>query len=733
MKKLIYFIIGLCLASGIAYGADPTFFRDMLVSSSIKVGGTSVADSKSAIEINSTTKGFLTARMTTTQQNAISSPPTGLSLYDTTLNLFALYNGTSWLNMATTADAIVGLAGARQYIANPGAETGTGGWATYADAAATTPVNGTGGSASATWTQSSSFPLVGQNSFLLTKGGTNRQGDGASYDFAVDSSQVAKVMQIEFDYLVSSGTFVAGTSTTDSDVTVWVYDVTNSVLISPSTSRLYSNSATISGRYIANFQTNSGSTNYRLIFHVGSTSASAYTLKFDNITVKPSVYVYGTPITDWVSFTPANGSWLANSPVYTGMWRRVGDSMEMIERVTAGGAVTNVALTMKIPTGYTIDTAKLQAAVAGYAPLLGEAVAVDSGGSLFPGFVVYNDTTSVYIYIGGSASTYVNAANLSATVPITFGSPDYVEIKVRVPIVGWSSNVQMSDQGDQRIVALMLTGSTTSVSSSGAAITPTTVTKDTHGAFATATYTVPVPGYYQIEGRLVGPTTGSYVAGDFVQIGYKVNGGTEVALGFHRISATTNTNYGTQGAALAFLSAGDTVQFFGTSSATGNLNNFAGSIFKLGGPTAIGATETIAARYTNTAGTSITNTLAETNLPFATKDYDTHLGYSGTVYTVQTPGKYRVAATFSYASSAWTAGNSAYAIIYKNGSAYAYGPYFMAQVTASYLVGQSVYSEVPAVSGDTIEIRAANNRTGGATLLSTTAGLNHFEIGRIGL
>ena len=59
---------------------------------------TSVVPS-AVVSIASTTRGFLPPRMTTTQKNAIATPATGLMVYDTTLNLISVYNGTSWITL----------------------------------------------------------------------------------------------------------------------------------------------------------------------------------------------------------------------------------------------------------------------------------------------------------------------------------------------------------------------------------------------------------------------------------------------------------------------------------------------------------------------------------------------------------------------------------------------------------------------------------------------------------
>jgi hypothetical protein len=61
--------------------------------------GTTTDVASSILTLASTTKGFLPPRMTTTQKNAIASPATGLMVYDTTLNLISVYNGTIWISL----------------------------------------------------------------------------------------------------------------------------------------------------------------------------------------------------------------------------------------------------------------------------------------------------------------------------------------------------------------------------------------------------------------------------------------------------------------------------------------------------------------------------------------------------------------------------------------------------------------------------------------------------------
>ena len=60
------------------------------------VFGYAVNEASSLVTINSTTRGFLPPRMTTTQKNAIATPAAGLVVYDSTTNKLCCYNGSTW-------------------------------------------------------------------------------------------------------------------------------------------------------------------------------------------------------------------------------------------------------------------------------------------------------------------------------------------------------------------------------------------------------------------------------------------------------------------------------------------------------------------------------------------------------------------------------------------------------------------------------------------------------------
>ena len=168
----------------------------------------------------------------------------------------------------------------------------------YADAASATPTDGTGGSPTVTTSLSSSSPLFGLQSFLLTKPASNVQGQGWAIPFNVAPSHQSGLCEVEFDTMVVSGTFSPGTSGSNGDVNVYIYDVTNSTLITPRSIKISSASTTVVNRFKCMFKTSATGSSYRLILHQATTSTNAFVLKIDNVKVsysrKYSFSVYNT-------------------------------------------------------------------------------------------------------------------------------------------------------------------------------------------------------------------------------------------------------------------------------------------------------------------------------------------------------------------------------------------------------------------------------------------------------
>ena len=92
-------------STAIGYNAKATTSNAIVLGNgSANVGvGTSAPNSTAVLDLTSTTQGFLAPRMTTTQRKAISSPATGLEVFDNTVDSLYIYNGTKWANISTAA------------------------------------------------------------------------------------------------------------------------------------------------------------------------------------------------------------------------------------------------------------------------------------------------------------------------------------------------------------------------------------------------------------------------------------------------------------------------------------------------------------------------------------------------------------------------------------------------------------------------------------------------------
>lgn len=565
------------------------------------------------------------------------------------------------------------------FILNGTSESGADGWMTYADTAASRPVDGTGGSPTISFLPYAAGPLSGNVSFLLDKPSGNRRGQGVSYDFTIDPASQAKVLKISFDYAVATGTFVAGTNTTDSDVIVYLYDITNARLIEPSSIKLLSNATSPSDTFQSTFQTSPDSVNYRLIFHIATSAGAPWALKIDNVKVERSQYVYGTPITDWQSYTPAlspiTGS--VTNVSATGRWRRVGDSIELEGAATfsaASAAFTGIRF--GLPSGLAIDFTKLTND--SKTTPVGEAFFNDTGltnysglarlGSGFGNFVDVQPTV-VTTHTGTVAIPTQDPSN---TFPFTFNSTDTIKYRASgIPIQGWSSSVQVSDGYDGRIVA----GAAYRVNTNQTGVNPNNsqVKVLINGLGPNNLDTV--AGWDFINNRYVVKTSGSYRINAGIELAgtnvlaqtyagrIVVNGTTSYS--FDIVTPAAVTPFALTGSVTINLVAGDYVELFlfglGNNSVNtltiqnGNITNL--TLEKSQAPTTISMTETVAVIASNSSGQSIPSGPV-TTITNWTKTQDTHNAFNATAgtFTAPYPGFYEFSGILTFSNYAATVG-----------------------------------------------------------------------------
>lgn len=593
-----------------------------------------------------------------------------------------------------------------------------------ADPSTTRPFNGTGGVANVTTSTSSTSPLAGLKSFLLTKDAANRQGQGWSIPFTIDSAYKAKVLQIDFDYIVNSGTFVAGSSSADSDVIVYIYDVTNSTLIEPSSIKLLSNSSTISDKFTTNFQTSATGTSYRLIFHVASTSAAAYELKVDNIKVSPSNYVYGTPITDWINYTPTFTGFGTVSAVNV-YSRRVGDSLEVQGRFTSG---TSTATGAKMTLGYGGSNGNVTSK-----STIGNVTLVGEGGfnvvaAAKVQLTIAPSSSDLLFGIQDATRTGVNNVNGSSLVV----SGDVVFVNALIPIQGWSSSVQVSDSYDGRLIAARayLDGGTTVTS--GAAFVFTSESYDKADSYNTSNgrFTAPSYGVYEVS-ALITYASSAWTAGNTNNLQLFKNGSFHSFLDANDLQASVTAVIAVRGSARIELNAGDYVQivpvFTGSRSAISNAGLNWASFEKLQAPTTISATEVVAFMAEGASSTAIGS---NTTIPFNTPTLDTHGGWNSTNkdYTVPYSGVYKVNSQIRVSSGGATVNQYVDCIIQIDGvTKREFAKYVENTTVSGWSAGTSYQAYLTAGQ----KIRTVGDTNIGTPSLTTGAAHTYMEIFRV--
>lgn len=589
-----------------------------------------------------------------------------------------------------------------------------------------------------TLTQTTTSPLSGSKSWLLTKNtAINTSGEAAGFNFTIDAKDKAKVLNISFDYLVNSGVFNAGTSTTDSDIVVGIIDITNGTYIEPSSIKLLSNSTTIADKFQASFQTPYNSTSFRLVLHVAGTGTNVWSLKVDNISVSPSNYTFGTPITDWQAFTPT-GTWTTNV-TYTGRYRRVGDTLHAQVFIVMSGAPSPVTnLYLNLPNGLTIDTSKFLPATSG----VGTTTNVFGTGKTFNGGsnvtnLLLNWAGTNLIGVGYENTAAGQAANVTPSAPFAYVSTSTISVEYMVPIQGWSSSVQMSDQADTRVVAAYISAGTVA---NGTTFSFGPATIDTHGGWnGTTTYTCKVPGIYKFSAQMQFTVTAS--AGQYYNMQLSKTGVVYQVQTKRAPGATVSDSF-TFHPVLVQLNVGDTLtlgqQVGGTNyssiTAAGDASWI--SIERISGPQSIAATESVSASYEMSTGPTISSGVSSLLL-FPTKAYDSHGSFNTAngQFVAPISGKYRIAASVKFINTtAWTLNELAELdVIYANGTKYraldmVYDQNTTATAGSRMLKGSTT---IHMNAGEYLTINVFQ-QCGGPLALTASASENYFSIERVG-
>jgi hypothetical protein len=593
------------------------------------------------------------------------------------------------------------------------------GFASYADAAGSKPVDGTGGSPSGNLTLATSgvSPLSGVSSFTLAKTATNLQGEGKSIDFTIDPSDKGKVLAFSMNYGISSGTYA------DDDLIVYFYDVTNSSLIEPVPYKI-KNHTLVSDRFFCEVQVPYNCSSLRLIIHVASTSALAYTMKFDDVLFGPQAKLYGSAITDWVDVSSLVTASMTTNTTKSIFMRKVGSEYEFRGALSFTGAPNNTALTLTLPV--TIATSLLKTDK----DSLGLAHFVDAGTNNYAGKVVYNSSNSVSIYSYNTPASFVTAGDIGNTVPFTYGNGDSINFSFTVPVLGAGVSQLLSQDASTRVIANRMSGSGfTSTANVNTKATFTSVVAPDNGTFSSSTFSAPVAGHFDITANLTF-NAASWTATQRLIMYARVNG-TDYEIARKTITATASQVVEVSGSLnAAYLLAGQTVEIrvLGEVAVTAVDGNF--GVAQRQGPAQIAASELISAIYERSTTQSLANN-TEVTLVWTGKLKDTHgiMNTSTGQVTIPVSGEYLITTIAEIEAN--STGRRQFTLK-KNGSQLRHfenQPGVSGTPTNQMLQGSC---KVQLLAGDVIEVYIFQNSGGSINAFPNGQFWSGFEIHRVG-
>jgi hypothetical protein len=396
------------------------------------------------------------------------------------------------------------------------------------------------------------------------------------------------------------------------------------------------------------------------------------------------------------------------------------------------GTVSATTATVPLPVGFSLDTTKLNAnpEVYGYWIRSNSTANTRKAGKI----VAYNGNAS-NLYFTSDDYTAAESPFAGTNASTIWSSTETQSVKFGdIPILGWSSSVQMSDQTDTRVVAARAYKNTAQSIATGAFTEVTGysgTTVDTHGGFNSTTgrYTVEVAGVYRVTAQIFYENNATGHRGGEI---WK-NG---AAATYIPLVATVTSGDGAAviGYYVDTFKVGDTISMAGYQSSGGALNirALAGgtnlSIERISGPSAIAASESVNAFYNGSASGTLAASWNTAIL--ATKIKDSHGMYNTStgVTTIQTSGNYAISAAF-VVSATYALGQIVGTALYVDGALVS-DPFYYTSGATTYEKHEINIVSYPLLAGQTVEIKLYN---GGSTpTFYNGSKSNYFSLTRTG-
>ena len=580
----------------------------------------------------------------------------------------------------------------------------------------------TAGAASLALTATSTNPLAGSYSMQLAAGTSWTAGQGViSSAFTVDRADLGKVITFKLYYEATVGGSSANWSGVvgSQSLAIYIYDVTASAWVQPA-GFLGMNQNSGAGYVTGTFQSSvTSGQQYQIAIVALQAVASPLTITVDQVFVGPQTAPIGAVVTDWQSYTPTFQGFGTPTAVSC-YWKRSGDSIEIKGKFTSGTS-TAVQAQVSFPYNLTSDSTKISTIeIVGAAEVAAVGTVGQSVGSTF---ATLSEQSVQYITFSSRSSGTTGLSKLLGTSVASSGT--VLSFYSKVPISGWSSNVQTSSDTDTRVVSARYSLSSGSPVS-GSQVNFANIVYDTHAAVTTGAswkYTAPISGYYRVSLVLC---TGS-VNNIFALF---KNGTLDSNMSYTLGSSATN-NVSSSSTVLS-LNAGD---YFDVRPSTSNGSYAAGggtgssistsnyiTVERLSGPSVIAATETVAASYWCSANVSASTTQP---INYDSKEFDlTNSVTTGSAWKFTAP----VSGTYSVGYFIYTSNTSTDFKIYKNGSSYK-NIGFTQTITGG--LGESGNALIRLNAGDYIDFRpsGAVTVTGG---VQTSNNCSQIYISRIG-